>query len=340
MTLNQLITAMPKIELHVHLEGSIRPETLLALARRHNVPLPAADVDGLRRWYNFRDFDHFIEIYMTFAKCLRDPEDIELIAREFFSGQAAQNVRYSEVTYTPYSQFKATGIPFDEQLDALNRARSWAERELNVSAGWVFDISRNTLPEEGEIVAGWAMSAKDKGCVALGLGGPEVGYPPEEFTKAFEIALEAGLPSVPHAGETEGPASIWGSLKALRAVRIGHGVRCLEDPALVEYLRENQVPLEVCPTSNICLKVFPDYASHPLPRLIAEGLVVTLNTDDPPLFNTTLVGEYQKAAVTFGLAAMQLENLTFTALNVSLMPESAKAKLREEFETEFQRLEE
>jgi adenosine deaminase len=338
MDLNTYITAMPKIELHVHLEGSIRPETLLILAQRSNVTLPAQDVEGLRRWYTFRDFAHFIEIYMTFARCLRTPDDIELIAREFFSGQAAQNIRYSEVTYTPYSQYVANKIPFHEQLAALNRARDWAEQELGVSAGWVFDISRNTEPEEGLVVAEWAISAMGDGCVALGLGGPEIGNPPEKFREAFERAHNAGLPAVPHAGETEGPASIWGALEALHAVRIGHGVRCLEDPALVQVLRERQIPLEVCPTSNVCLKVTPEFASHPFRRLVEDGLVVTLNSDDPPMFNTTLTDEYRKTAATFQLSAVDLENLVLTALHVSLLPEGTKQELENEFQIEYKKL--
>ncbi len=338
MDLKDFITRMPKIELHVHLEGSIRPETLLQLAHRHQVPLPADNVEGLRKWYSFRDFDHFIEIYMTFAKCLRNPEDIELIAREFFIGQAAQNILYSEVTYTPYSQYLANALSFRDQLDALNRARAWAERELHVSAGWIFDISRNTQPEEGVIVANWAVSAMNEGCVALGLGGPEVGHPPELFVEAFEIARKAGLPAVPHAGETEGLASIWGALRSLHAVRIGHGVRCLEDPKLVDYLREHQIPLDVCPGSNICLKVFPDLATHPLPRLMAEGLVVTLNSDDPPMFNTTLTEEYLRTSEAFGLSAQDFINFNRTALQCSLLPMEEKQRLGHEMEQEFEKL--
>lgn len=335
LDLPTFIREMPKIELHVHLEGSIRPETLLTLARRYHVALPASTVEGLRRWYTFTDFAHFIEIYMTFARVLRTAEDIELIAREFLSGQAQQNIRYSEVTYTPYSQFEATGLPFAEQLAALNRAWEWAAKELNTHCAWVLDISRNTRPEEGDIVADWAISAMGDGVCALGLGGPEIGHPPEKFTAAFDRAYAAGLPAVPHAGETGGPASIWGALNALHAVRIGHGIRCLEDPALVQVLRERRIPLEVSPTSNVCLKVAPDFAAHPFPRLLAEGLVVTLNSDDPPMFNTTLTEEYRKVSETFGLDAAALARLSLTALEVSLLPEERKKALRAEMKGWF-----
>jgi adenosine deaminase len=338
MTLETFIQAMPKVELHVHLEGSIRPETLLKLAQRHRVELPAKTVEGLRDWYTFTDFPHFIEIYLAVSSCLRTPEDIELIAREFLAGQAAQNIRYSEVTYTPYTHYKHRGLSFSEQLAALNRARAWAEAEFGVGMGLVLDISRDVSPEEGRLTADWAISAMGEGVVALGLGGPEVGHPPEKFKEAFDRAHATGLPSVPHAGETVGPASIWGALNALHAVRIGHGVRCLEDPTLVDELRARQIPLEVSPTSNICLKVFPDLAHHALPLLLGAGLYVTLNSDDPPMFNTTLTQEYLAVARTFHFGADTLEQLTLNAVRASLLPETARFKMEREFQAEFARL--
>jgi adenosine deaminase len=338
MSLNSFIEAMPKIELHVHMEGSIRPETLLKLARRHNITVPADDVEGLRRWYTFTDFDHFIEIYRTIASCLRTYEDIETIAREFLVGQAAQHIRYSEVTYTAFSQFYGSRLSFKGQMAAINRARAWAAEELDTHIALIIDIPRIIPALAGRLVAHWAVSARGNGVCALGLGGPEVGNPPERYKGAFAQAWRAGLPSVPHAGETVGPESIWGALNSLRAVRIGHGVRCLEDPALVEELRRRQIPLEVCPTSNVCLKVVPDLASHPLPRLLEEGLYVTLNSDDPPMFNTTLTGEYQKAAETFGFDADVIEKLVFNALHASLLPDERKKEMETEMQAEFKRL--
>lgn len=340
MSLAKFIQAMPKVELHVHLEGSIQPETLLALAERNGVALPAHTVEGLRDWYRFRDFPHFIEIYLAICRCICSPDDLELIAREFLRGQAAQNIRYSEVTFTPYTHFAYNRfIPFADQLAALNRARAWAERELGVTMGLVPDISRNVQPVEHSLqVAEWAISGKDNGIVAFGLGGPEVGYPPELFTDAFAKARAAGLPGVPHAGETVGPESIWGALTALQAVRLGHGVRSIEDPRLVEHLRETQIPLEVCPTSNVCLGVYPSLAEHPLPRLLAEGLFVTINSDDPPMFNTNLTNEYLQIAETFGFGVEVIERLVLNGVTASLLPAERKAQLADEFRAELARL--
>jgi adenosine deaminase len=302
---------------------------LLELARRNNVSLPADDLAGLQRWYQFTDFNHFIEIYLTISSCICTPEDIELIARDFLRGQAEQNIVYSEITFTPYTHFSTNRqIPFDEQLDALTRARAWAARELNVNCGWVFDVARNVRPiEHAQTVAEWAVQGKPHGVIGFGLGGIEAGNPPEWFAEAFAYARANGLAAVPHAGEVAGAESIWGALDTLNAQRIGHGVRCLEDAALVAYLREKQIPLEVCPTSNVCLGVAPSFAEHPLPRLLAEGLYVTLNSDDPPMFNTTLSDEYAKAAETFGFTEKEMRQFALNAMRASLLPLDEKQKL-------------
>lgn len=238
----------------------------------------------------------------------------------------------------PYTHYYYRGLAFPDQLAALNRARAWAETEYGTTMGLVLDIPRMISAEEGLLTADWASSAMGEGVVALGLGGPEVGHPPEKFIEAFDRARAAGLPSVPHAGETAGPESIWGALNALHADRIGHGVRCLEDPALVDTLRSRQIPLEVCPTSNVCLKVVPNLASHPLPRLLQEGLYVTLNSDDPPMFNTTLTQEYLDVVDTFQFDVETIEQLVLNAVRASLLPVSTRSDLERQFMTEFTRL--
>lgn len=336
--LTEFIKAMPKVELHVHLEGAIQPETLLKLARKNGITLPADTVEGIRQWYTFTDFPHFVEIYYAISECIRTPDDIEFFVREFLQGQAAQNIRYTEAIYTPYTHFRQKGLPFADQLAAINRARQWAQAELDVCMGVIVDIDRMSTPEEGLVVADWAIEHYGDGVIALGLGGPEVGHPPEKHIPAFDRAHAAGVPAIPHAGETEGPASIWGAVNHLHPLRIEHGVRCLEDPVLVDVLRERQIPLDVCPTSNICLKVFDKFENHPLPRLLDEGLYVTLNSDDPPMFNTTLTDEYLKSAQAFGLSVGTIEQLIFNAVRASLLPATDKANLERDIYAEFGRL--
>ena len=335
MGLSEFITAMPTVELHVHLEGSIRPETLLRLASRHGVELPARSVEGIQDWYRFVDFAHFVEVYIAISRCIRTVEDIEFIAREFLLGQARQNVRHSEVTFTAYTHYLQKGLSFDEQLAALNRARAWGEEEHGVTMRYVIDIPRNIDAELGPMIADWAISGMGDGVVAFGLGGPEIGHPPEKFKDAFDRTNAAGLPSVPHAGETVGPESIWGALGSLSADRIGHGVRCVEDDDLIRELRDLEIPLEVCPTSNVCLGVAPSIEQHPLPRLLDEGLYVTINSDDPPMFNTTLTEEYVAVAEAFELNESVLETLGLNAVRASFLPETDRKEMERAFGAEF-----
>jgi len=335
MKLADFVRRMPKVELHVHLEGAVRPETLLQLSRRNNIPLPATTLEELQAWYRFTDFANFVDVYLTLSECIRTVEDIELIAREFLKGQAAQNILYSEVTYTAYTHYIQKGLAFEEQLAALNRARAWGEEALGTQMRLILDIPREIPADEGRMTAEWAIGAMGDGVVGLGLGGPEGEHPPEKFAEAFAMAQQAGLPCVPHAGETAGPNSIWGALRTCSAVRIGHGVRCLEDPALVKELRERQIPLDVCPTSNVCLGVVADLESHPLPHLIAEGLCVTINSDDPSLFGTTLTDEYLRIVAAFGFDRPDLEGLVMNAVHSSLLEPGEKATMIEGFEAQL-----
>lgn len=325
--MDRWLVEMPKVELHVHLEGSVQPSTLLKLAKKYQVALPADTVDGLRSWYNFSDFGHFIEIYMVISGCLREPEDMELIAREFLIEQARQNILYSEITYTPYNQLMNNGLAFEPQMDAVLRARLWAEKELGIQARFIIDIPRIIAPEEGLKIADWIISRHADGIVAIGLGGPEVDNPPERYQAVFDKVRAAGIPCVLHAGETVGPASIWSALRVADSKRLGHGVRAIEDPDLVAFLREKQIPLEVCPTSNICLKVYPSYAEHSLPRLVEEGLYVTINSDDPPMFNTTLTDEYRVLVREFGWDREMIRKVVRNAAHASLLPEGEKQAL-------------
>jgi aminodeoxyfutalosine deaminase len=336
------LRAAPKAHLHVHLEGSILPETLLTLARRNGVALPADSVDGLRAWFTFRDFDHFIEIYLTITRCLRTAEDYELIAYEFGAEMARQHTRYTEVTFSP-STHEALGVPFDTQFSGLTQGRARAQAEFGVEIAWIFDIVRNITPEArrdalAEYTLARAIEGMGDGVIALGLGGAEVGYPPEPFAPHFARAREAGLHSIPHAGETAGPESVRGAIRALEAERIGHGVRSIEEPALVEYLREHDLALELCPTSNLRLGVYSSYAAHPLRRLYEAGVPITINADDPPLFNTTLNDEVELLATAFSLSLDEIDAILLNGVRYSFLPAERKRALEAEFTAELARL--
>jgi len=249
-----------------------------------------------------------------------------------------QNIRYAEVTWSP-TQHINPQLSFEALLEGINAGRIKAERDFGVKMQWIPDIVR-CFPDTAERVVRWLVSsaARDGGVVAIGLGGPEAGFPPELFEAAFRQAREHGLHSNPHAGETVGPESVWGAFHALGAERIGHGVRSVEDAALVDYLVTHRIPLEVSPTSNLCLGVSATYKAHPLRELLEAGVVVTINSDDPALFNTTLNDEYLHAVLDCGLTLEQLEEAALNAVRVSYLPEGEKARLLARFKAEYTHL--
>ncbi|MBM3264262.1 MAG: adenosine deaminase [candidate division Zixibacteria bacterium] len=336
MLLSEYIRAVPKTELHVHLEGSIQPATLLTLARRHGVLLPADDVAGLREWFRYRDFHHFIEIYVAITKCLRTTEDFELIVHEFGAEMARQNVRYAEVTFSPSNHRWINGVDADVYMTGLTAGRIRVLADFGVEIAWVFDLVRNSPdPARLDYTTSVAIEGRESRVVAIGLGGLETGYPPEDYAPWFDRARAAGLRSDPHAGEHEGPASIWGAIRALGAERIGHGVRAAEDPELMAYLAEHNLPIETNPTSNICLGVYPAMTQHPIPRLYAAGVPLTVNSDDPPLFNTTLTDELCLLADPFGFDRETIDRIMLNGVRHSFLPDDRKQGLEAVFLAEM-----
>jgi aminodeoxyfutalosine deaminase len=338
MSLESYLHAAPKAELHLHLEGSIRPETVLQLARRNGVSLPAESVEGLREWYRFRDFRHFVEVYVAVSRCLRRAADYELIVYELGAELARQHVRYAEVTFSPSTHELHLNVPHGTYFPGLSRGRERVKRDFGVVLAWVFDIVRATpIPTAfADYVTRVAIEGKDEGVVALGLGGLEAGNPPEPFAPWFERARGAGLHSAPHAGEIAGPESVWGALRVLGAERIGHGVRAAEDPALVAHLVASGVPLEICPTSNIRLGVYPNFAAHPLRALHDAGVRLTVNSDDPALFNTTLQDEVATLSQAFGFTesgadVRAVDEILLGGICHSFLPPAQKAALERDF---------
>lgn len=338
------IHQMPKAELHIHLEGTIDPEAALELARRHDCTerLPSTDLAALQEWYTFVDFPHFVQVYLTISDLLRTPEDFAYIVYRCGQDMAAQNIRYRELTFTPFTHtdYQHKGLTIDDLFEGLDAGRAAAHADFGVEMRWVFDIPRNlSFPRHGgydpypaERTLAYALAGRDHGVVGFGLGGFEVNAPPEPFAHAFDRARQEGLLSVPHAGETAGPASVWGAVETLHADRIGHGVRAIEDPTLLTVLRDRQIPLEVNITSNVCLHIFDHFAMHPFPHLDRMGVKVTVNSDDPPLFNTNLCIEYGVLAAEFGYDRAGLARIARNAFEVSGAAPSLKTQLLAEFD--------
>jgi len=336
MTITDFIRAMPKAELHIHLEGAIEPATLLRLAERNQVRLPVSTLEELHAWYKFQDFASFVAVYLTIQSCLRSAADFSLIAYELGVDMARQNIRYREATVTPYTHLvQDKGLVAEDIISGLEDGRQRARRDFGVEMRWVLDIHRNLPPPAGEVTAQLAIDWRDRGVVALGLGGDESQDGTAQFAPFFQRARAAGLHSAPHAGEVAGPASVWGALRDLHAERIGHGVRSIEDPHLLAYLKDHQVPLEVNPTSNVCLNVYHSLDQHPVIHLLAMGLNVTINSDDPPLFNTTLTQEFERLTACFDLDEADLEMLSLNAVRAAFLPEGQKQQLEQAFVAEF-----
>ncbi len=329
----QFVEQLPKAELHVHLEGSMQPELLLELARKRGVSLPANDVAGLRRWFRFRDFAHFLEIYLTCSRCLREPEDFQALLADFAAHQAAQNIVYSEVHFT-ISTHVGNGVNGDEIALALEEALTTAEVEKGVLIRLIPDIVRNIAPAAADVTLEWALAHRDKGVVALGLAGLE-GVSVAPFGEHFALARAAGLRTTAHAGEQCGPESIHEVLEVCRPERIGHGIRAIEDPDLLRRLAAERIPLEICPTSNVRLGYADSVARHPFERLRRAGVAVSVNSDDPPLFETSLIDEYQALAVAFGYSRSQLGGMARAAFEHSFLDDGARQVYLERFDAQL-----
>jgi aminodeoxyfutalosine deaminase len=324
------IAGLPKAELHVHHVGSASPRIVSELAARHPGTVPA-DLDALREFYTFRDFAHFIEVYLAVVDLVREPEDVRLLTYEVATEMAAQNIRYAELTLTPYTSV-AAGVPIEAFVAAVEDARVAAERDHGIRLRWIYDIPGEFGVESAEATLGYALDHAPDTLIGFGLGGPEIGVDRPQFKPVFDQARAAGLHSVPHAGETTGPETVWAALRDLGAERIGHGTSSVQDPALVEHLAEHRVPLEVCPTSNIATRAVERLEDHPLKQLYDAGVVVTVNSDDPPMFGTTLLREYEIAADLLGLDERGITELARTTVRSSFLDDSGKTDLLAEID--------
>lgn len=321
----------PLVELHRHLDGNVRLETVLDLARTHGVDLPAWTVEGLRPHVQVMSREptlmDFIAKFAVLRRAIVDYDAVRRIVRENLEDAAREGIDYIELRFSP--RFMAEEHDLDTfgvaeaACDALEEARG----KIPVRAKLIGIISRHYGPEVGKIELEAAIRCRDRGVVALDLAGDEAGFPGDLFMEHFRNAREAGLHVIAHAGEAAGADSVRQAVLGLHAERIGHGVRAIEDPAVLDLLAERGICLEVCPTSNLHTSTFPDYASHPLPALLARGLKVTLNTDDPSISGIDLAHEYRIAVEELGLSEADLRRMQENALAAAFLTDSERSEL-------------
>ncbi|MFD6906298.1 adenosine deaminase [Streptomyces sp. NPDC060077] len=331
--LHAFIAGLPKAELHVHHVGSASPRIVSELAARHPDSKVPTDPEALADYFTFTDFAHFIEVYLSVVDLVRTPEDVRLLTFEVARELARQQVRYAELTITPFSSTRR-GIDERGFMDAIEDARKAAETEFGTVLRWCFDIPGEAGLESAEETVRMATDdrLRPEGLVSFGLGGPEIGVPRPQFKPYFDRAVAAGLRSVPHAGETTGPETVWDALHELGAERIGHGTSSAGDPGLLQYLAERRIPLEVCPTSNIATRAVTTLDEHPLKEFVRAGVLVTVGSDDPPMFGTDLNNEFAVAARLLDLDERGVAGLARNGVEASFLDAAGKARLAAEID--------
>jgi adenosine deaminase/aminodeoxyfutalosine deaminase len=334
------ITRLPKAELHLHLEGSVDPLTLSQLSEKHHTPFPWSSnrykplpdshrtltVAEAAALYDYKDFTGFLMAFKAVTERLRDPEDFELITYRLLEKLSKEGCLHAEV-FVSVGVIFWRGQEFDPLFEGMERGRKRAEKDFGTTLYWIFDAVRHFGSGEGEKVLAKAIELHSASIIGIGIGGDERIAGPELFDHVYAKALRAGLHLSVHAGETVGPPSIYGALDILKAERLGHALHAEQDPALLDRLVRDQVPLELCITSNLRTSCCADVSDHPLRRYFDAGALVTLNTDDPEMFQTTLVREYQLAQDAFGFTDEELRQLAANSFRASWLPEERKRAL-------------
>ncbi|HEX4604612.1 MAG TPA: adenosine deaminase [Candidatus Angelobacter sp.] len=337
MASKSFIQSLPKAELHLHLEGSVDPATLVELSRRYNTPLPTEnnryDVTGsgdaltdedVRRLYSYSDFNGFLLAFKSVTERLRSAEDYELVTYRLMQKLKQQNVVHAEV-YVSVGVIRWRGQPVEPIFEGMERGRERGQRDFGVSLLWIFDAVRHFGPEAAGEVFDLAARLRDRNVVGIGIGGDETRGPAEWFRDLYKKAADSGLRLTAHAGETTGPESVWAALN-IGAERIGHGLAAARDPELLEVMAQKQVPVEVCITSNLRTGACEVLQEHPVRKFFDNGLMVTLSTDDPAMFQTSLNKEYEIARQEFEFSDEQLREVARNSIEASFLPVEKKLK--------------
>lgn len=320
--LPQLLRAMPKAELHMHIEGSLEPELIFALAQRNQIPLAYDSVEALRAAYAFTDLQSFLDIYYAGASVLLHEQDFYDMARAYLDRAVADNVVHTEIFFDPQTHTER-GVAMETVINGLYRACRDAQIEQGISSSLILSFLRHLSEESALQTLEAALPLRDR-FIGVGLDSSELGNPPEKFTRVFERCKQLGLRLVAHAGEEGPPAYIWGALDVLNVERIDHGVQSEQDALLMQRLVKEQIPLTVCPLSNLKLCVIKDLADHNLPRLLAAGLKVMINSDDPAYFGGYVNENYTQLFAATGMGAPEAYQLARNSLEASFASQAQK----------------
>ncbi len=320
----QKIRLLPKIELHIHIEGATSPETYFSLAHKNKVKLPCDNLIDWKKYFDFKDFKHFIDVYGISVSTIKNPEDLALIIEKFYENQEQNNIIYTEAFIS--ASFLVETFNIQEIIEAIQFGIQNGERKYNTKVNLIPDISRH-IPESQSRVLDLTIEGYKKGIfIGLGLGGMEINYPTNLFTDTFTKAKEVGLRVVAHAGEAVGSESIWGAINDLKVKRIGHGITCMNDQKLIKYLKKNQIPIEVSPSSNYHLGIINTTEKHPIRKMVDSGILCTINTDDPAMFSTNLSNEFE-LLYNQGFSIEELYELNINAITSSFLTTKEKSDL-------------
>lgn len=327
MNTEQLINVIPKAELHCHIEGTLEPELMFELAKRNKIQLRFKNTEEIRKAYQFTNLQSFLDIYYEGAGVLRTEQDFYDLTWAYLLRAKEDNVLHTEIFFDPQTHTERN-IPFKVVFDGIHTALKNAEKELGITSQLIMCFLRHLTEEDAFTTLKQSLPYKDK-IIAIGLDSGEQGNPPEKFQRVYEAAMKEGYITVAHAGE-EGPADyIWQALKLCKVKRIDHGVRCFEDDKLIQYLKEHQIPLTVCPLSNIKLRVFDQMKDHNIVELLNKGLCVSINSDDAAYFGGYINENYRAVAKAFNLSAEQIKKLASNSIVASFIDEKLKAKYLE-----------
>lgn len=332
----ELVKSLPKVEQHIHIVGSIRPETLLHLAEEGCVRAPFGTVEETQRFFQYRDFPYFIQVYSTVLDCITREDQFERITYELLEDEAHCNVRYVEASFSAPDHV-LRDLDYAKMLDAINRGVRSAHQDYGIVCNLRIDLVRNYGPDLGMAVLNW-IEAKRDNIVSIDIGGSEERFPPKPYANVYRKAREVGLHLTAHAGEAAGPESIWDAVKYLGVERIGHGVTAARELALIKHLKERNITVEACPTSNVKTGFVSGLNHHPIRRFFDYGLSVTVNSDDPTMFGTDMNREYLQLHKALGFTTPELFRLSLNAVDSSFLPETQKKGMHDSFIKEYQRL--